>query len=137
MLPGQRMKNDGRKIIIAGIPPEQRCNLLGMRNNARGIARPSWSNSNRKVDAGCSFDRVNHFQNGKSAAISAVERQRWRAGSQVPKRLRVCAHEIADADIVADTSAIRRRVILPIYLQLISFADRGFNRNFDWPAFPS
>jgi len=68
------MGNDGREIAQPRLPAEQRAGAIRRRDDAGGISGPARGDLHAEIDARGALDRLDHLEDGKSAAVTAIER---------------------------------------------------------------
>ena len=110
-----------------------------------GVTRPSIGELDLEVGAGHPLHGLDHFEYRKAAAITAIERCRHAAAAQIRQSVGMCAHQIGHVNIIADASAVRRRIVCAEDFDFWSPSERRFDTDFDevrgtlveWPVRPS
>ena len=125
------MGDNGRKVVETRLPAERRPDPLAYRDDLGGIACPPRRLLDLEIDFRDVLDRLDDFQRRETAAVAAIERQRWSAGSQMAQCIRVRTNEIADINVVADAGAVRRRIIGAENLELRPQPQGRLGRNLD------
>src|SRR3954452_21369848 len=85
-LPCQRVRDDGREIVVSRLPSERGTRALACRDDLRGIARPAAGEFDREIHAGDPLYGLDHVEHGEAAAVAAIERARGAAAAQVSER---------------------------------------------------
>jgi len=125
------MLNDRGEIIVMWFPSERRASAIGSCDDLCWIARSARCNVNLEVDTGDAFDHLNHLTHRETMAVAAIKRY-WRTtGAQVPQRVRMRTDKIADVDVIANASTIRRRIIRTIDVELGPKPKRCLDRDLD------
>src|ERR1700733_5146406 len=79
--PGERMGHDRREIIVARFPAKHGSRLLRIRDNTSRVTLAASRVLDFEIDAGHALNGLDHFENGKATAVSAVERSRGTGGA--------------------------------------------------------
>src|SRR3954463_6834387 len=110
-LPCQRVRDDGREIVVSRLPSERGTRALACRDDLRGIARPAAGEFDREIHAGDPLYGLDHVEHGEAAAVAAIERARGAAAAQVSERGAMRGDEIGHVNIVPDAGTVRRRIV--------------------------
>src|SRR6185369_17931752 len=85
-LPCQRVRDDGREIVVSRLPSERRTRALACGHDLRRIARPASRELDLDIDARDPLHRLDHVEHGETAAVAAIERGRGAAAAQIGER---------------------------------------------------
>src|SRR5579863_7748101 len=96
--PIERVGDDGRKIVEARLPAERSAYALAVGDNARRVAVAPSRIVDLEVGAGDALYHVDHFEDREAVAVTAIERQRGAARTQVTQRVRMGLRQVADMD---------------------------------------
>src|SRR5690606_8000702 len=97
----------------------------------RRVARPAAGDPHVKVAAMHPADAVQNLEHRIAVAVAAIGDEAAPAPTQALQRQPVGGGEIADMDIVADTGAVRRRIVGAEYLDEGPLAERGLAGDLD------
>src|SRR5215471_20005990 len=129
--PCQRMAHDAFQVVEMRLPFEHSAGAVGIRHDPWGVSPPPRGDLDLEIDPRDAFDRVDPLEHGKAAAVTAIERDGGAARAQMGQGIGMRAHEVADVNIVADASAVWRRIIGAEDLDDRPQADRGFHCDLD------
>ena len=87
-LPRQRVRDDGLQIVKARLPSERGADLVAGGDDLCRVARPPRRDLDLEVGARHALDGLDHFQHGKAAAVTAIERRGGAARAQIRRALR-------------------------------------------------
>ena len=125
------MIDDGRQVVVAGLPAELRANEVRFRHHLDGVAAPPRSDPALEIAPGDLLDRVEHLLDRVAAAVAAIDDEVFPAGAQVAKRCEVRPHQIGDVDVVAHAGPVHGRIVVAEDLDEGADAERGLGRDLD------
>jgi hypothetical protein len=77
------MRHDRREVGKPRLPAEHRLRALGRGDDAGRVAGPARGEFDPEIDARGALDRLDDFEDGKTAAVAAIQRLRLSAAAQV------------------------------------------------------
>src|SRR5262249_39069217 len=131
VFPCQRMAHDAFQVVEMRLPFEHSAGAVEIRHVSCASALPPLGHLDLEIEPRDAFDRVDHLEHGKAAAVTAIERDGGAARAQMGQGIGMRAHEVADVNIVADASAVWPRIIGAEDLDDRPQADRGFHCDLD------
>src|SRR5262245_43708379 len=129
--PRQRVGDDGFQIVKARLPSERGMDALAGGDDVRWVARPARGELDLEIDARDALDGFDHLKHRMSATVATIERGGDAAAAQIGECLAVRGDEIANVNIIADASTVRRRIVGAEHLHIRSPAERGLERELD------
>src|SRR5262249_3582394 len=100
-LPGERMLDDGVEMVELWSPTKVCAQARAVGDDCGGVAGPAAGELDGKIALAHALDRVEHLEHRLAVAVAAVVGRIVSTGAQMRQRRRMCAHEIADMDVIA------------------------------------
>src|SRR5204863_7624402 len=125
LVPCARGSDDRLEVPEPWRPAQLALRLVRRRVEDGRVARTPRRERPRHLPAGDALDRVDHFEHRMRAAGSEVVRPRLARLGDGPERPDVRVREIGDMNVVAQTRAIRRRIVIAEHLQAGPSGRRG------------
>src|SRR5579885_2229411 len=110
-LPGQSLSNDCFEIVEFRRPAKERFDALRACDKHGWIAWAPARDPHRERSSRDALDGLDHFENGKAVAVTAIANEALTAVALVLKGEKMGFNQVRDLNIVANTGPIPGRVI--------------------------
>ena len=98
-------------VVEVRLPFEGRTGKVGSGDDVGGVAWAPAGEPDLEISSGDPLDCPDYVEHRKASAVTAIKRPRSAAAAQICERVGMCAHEIADVNVISDAGAVRRWIV--------------------------